>query len=358
MGLITIVKQQRKKWSKNDENIKNEENEKIKNIDLPNGVTLKGQKKKHKILPKFFSSIFKSKYNAAIEATHNKSNSIYEKLNKLDKLTNFKHSSSIHFSKIYESSEKKVKGSATKRLLQAFNPESTIQRDELYDSEKTVQANNITYLKYPELDSSDESQSTVGTVVSDSDYSSPTQVFLTRKTINLKGRNEDTAPVLTEYLAEIVRSRIPNLLQEATTWNLLYSMDQHGARLSTLYRLINDQGPCIIALKNSENEIFGAFTSEPFDPLNHGFFGTPECFLWKLNDYQFKKYPATHCNQYFMLADPTFIAMGGGNGNFGFFLDEDIQFGYSSNCETYNNEILTEENEFECYGCEIWGLEF
>jgi len=351
MGLITIVKQHRKKWSKSDDT--------IKNIDLPNGVTLK-QQKKHKFLPKFFSSIFKTKYNAAIEATNSKSNHICEKLNKLesnDKLVNFK-SNSIHFSGIYETQGKKERNSATSKLLQAFIPEGTNQHDDLYDSEKTVQANNITYLKYPESETSEEYQSTVGTVVSDSECSSPTQAFLTRKTINLKGRNECTLPVLTEYLAEIVRSRLPNLLQEATTWNLLYSMDQHGARLSTLYRMIKDQGPCVVALKNSENEIFGAFISEPFDPSNHGFFGTPECFLWKSNKYQFKKYSATHINQYFMLADPTFIAMGGGNGNFGFYLDEDIQFGYSSVCDTFNNEILTEENEFECYGCEIWGLEF
>ncbi|ORX76756.1 TLD-domain-containing protein, partial [Anaeromyces robustus] len=174
----------------------------------------------------------------------------------------------------------------------------------------------------------------------------------------LKGRKDDTLPVLTEYLAEIIRSRLPNLLQEAPTWNLLYSMDQHGARLSTLYRNIKDQGPCIVVLKNSENEVFGAFISEPFDPSNRGFFGTPECFLFKSNKYQFKKFSATGLNQYFMLADPSFIAMGGGNGNFGFYVDEDIQFGYTSVCDTFENEILTEDNEFECYGCEIWGLEY
>ncbi|KAG4086835.1 TLD-domain-containing protein [Neocallimastix lanati (nom. inval.)] len=352
MGLITIVKHQRKKWSKN-EDCKS-------NIDLPNGVTLKGQKKKRKILPNFFSSIFKSKYNAAIAATKKNNSDLCEKLNKLeinDEVVNIKPSSSIRFAGIYDTPEKKCKGSVTSKLLQVFDPEKTIQHDDLYDSEKTVQRNDITYLKFPESEISDEYESTVGTVVSD-ECSSPTQSYLTRKTIHLNGREESTLPVLTEYLAEIIRSRLPKLLQEATTWNLLYSMDQHGARLSTLYRLIKDQGPCVVVLKNSENEVFGAFISEPFDPSNHGFFGSPECFLWKSNNYQFKKFAATRNNQYFMLADPTFIAMGGGNGNFGFYLDEDIQFGYSSVCDTYNNEILTEDNEFECYGCEIWGLEF
>ncbi|KAG4090307.1 TLD-domain-containing protein [Neocallimastix lanati (nom. inval.)] len=352
MGLIAIVKHQKTKWSKNEN--------KIKDIDLPNGVTLKGQKKKHKFLPKFFSSIFKLRYNAAIEDTHKEKSNVCEKLNKLesnDTVVTIKSNCSIRFTGIYDESEKKCKGSATSKLLQAFDPERTIHHDDIYDSEKTVQANNITYLKFSKNEVSDEYESTVGTVVSDK-CNSPTQVFLTRKTINLKGRNDNTLPVLSEYLAEIIRSRLPNLLQEATTWNLLYSMDQHGARLSTLYRLIKDQGPCILILKNSSKEIFGAFISEPFDPINRGFFGTPECFLWKSNNYQFKKYSATHSNQYFMLAEPEFIAMGGGNGNFGFYLDEDIHFGYSSACDTYYNEVLTEDNEFECYGCEVWGFEF
>jgi hypothetical protein len=356
MGLITVVKQQKLKWSKT-KNIPDY----VENIDLPNGVTLKN-KKKHKLLPNFFSSIFKSKYSAAIEATHNKNSTICEKLNKLEnseKVVNFSQNgaNSIRFADVYN--PKKGKGSATSKLLQAFDSEETLRHEDIYDSEKTVQANNITYLKFPTSENCDEYESTIGTVVSDdSECSSPTQAFLTRKTINLKGRNDDTLPILTEYLAEIIRSRLPNLLQEATSWNLLYSMDQHGARLSTLYRLIEDQGPCVVVLKNSENEVFGAFITEPFNPSKKGFFGTPECFLWKANKYQFKKFDATNRNQYFMLADPTYIAMGGGNGNFGLYLDEDIQFGYSSVCDTFENELLTEDNEFECYGCEVWGFEY
>lgn len=355
MGLITVVKQHKKRWSKTKNN-----SDCVENIDLPNGVTLKN-KRKHKILPNFFSSIFKSKYNAAIEVTNSKKSTLCEKLNKLennDKVVNFSQdiTNFIHFSGVFNT--KKEKSNATSKLLHAFDPEETIQHEDVYDSEKTVQANNITYLKFPTSEFSDEYESTIGTVVSDNECSSPTQAFLTRKTINLKGRYDDTLPILTEYLAEIIRSRLPNLLQEATTWNLLYSMDQHGARLSTLYRLIENQGPCVVVLKNSENEVFGAFVSEPFNPSNKGFFGTPECFLWKANKYQFKKFDATNRNQYFMLADPTHIAMGGGNGNFGLYLDEDIQFGYSSVCDTFDNELLTEDNEFECYGCEIWGFEF
>jgi len=347
MGLITVIKQQKIKWSKTK---KDNVTDLTKVIDLPNGVTLRGQKKKHKFFPSFFSSIVKSKYNTAIATTNNNNSTLCEKLNKFESIDKI-----VKFAESKEISEKSF---TTSKLLNAFDSESTILNDDLYDSENTVQENNIPYLKYISGEVADEYESTVGTVVSEDECNSFTKVFLTRKNISLNGRKEDTIPVLTEYLAEIIRSRLPKLLQEATKWNLMYSLDQHGARLSTLYRLIEDQGPCVIVLKNSENEVFGAFVNEPFKPSNKGFFGSPECFLWKSSKYQFKKYAATNRNEYFMLADPTFIAMGGGNGNFGLYLDEDIHFGSTSACDTFENEALTENKEFEVYGCEVWGFEY
>jgi len=351
MGLISIVKQQKNKWSKS---INDFDSDLTTEIDLPNGVTLKRQKRKHNHFSHFISSIIKSKNNDAVEAINGKNINITKKLNKLDsnnKVVKFAENQEIS---IYE------KSFATNKLLKTFDSDSTIIHDDLYDSDNTVQG-NISYLKYLSSELSDEYESTVGTVgtvVSDNECDSLAKVFLNRKSLTLNGRRDNTLPVLTEYLAEVIRSRLPNLIQEATKWNLMYSMDQHGARLSTLYRLIENQGPCVIVLKNSKHEVFGAFISEPFK-LNHkGFFGTPECFLWKADKYQFKKFSATNLNQYFMLADPTFIAMGGGNGTFGFYLDEDIHYGYSSFCDTFENETLTENKEFEIYGCEIWGFEY
>jgi len=349
MGLISIIKQQKNKWSKS---ISDFDSDLTTEIDLPNGVTLNHQKKKHSHISNFIHSIIKSKYNDAIEETSSKNIALCEKLNKLennDKIVRFaeEKENSIH-----------QKSSATKKLY-TFDSDSTIVHDDLYDSDNTVQ-DDVSYLKYlsSEVSEYESTIGTIGTAVSDDDYDSLSKVFLNRKSVTLNGRKDNTLPVLTEYLAEIIRSRLPNLLQEANKWNLMYSMDQHGARLSTLYRMIENQGPCVIILKNSKHEVFGAFVSEPFKLDHKGFFGTPECFLWKADKYQFKIFNATNLNQYFMLADPTFIAMGGGNGNFGFYLDEDIHYGYSSFCDTYENETLTENKEFEIYGCEVWSFEY
>jgi len=290
-------------------------------IELPVGITLRSQeqqkKSHHKLLPKFFKSILKSK--------HNKSNKVNNK-----KVT----------------------------LKTAKFEDNTVQYDSVYDTEKTVGSNNFTYLRSKNNETIYDDQCTLHSDDSYDTCKDPFQAFLSRKNIDMIGRNKDTLPVLDINMAEIIRSRLPNLLQEATTWKLLYSMDQHGATLSTVFNRIRGQGPCIMALKSSDGEIFGAFLSEAFDPSKQRFYGTPECFLWKADQYQFKKFKATNLNQYFIFADVDFIAMGGSNGKFGFFLDEDIRYGYSTSCDTFENELLTNKSKFECYGCEFWGLEF
>ena len=292
-------------------NINNED------IELPTGITLRSQQQKkshHKLLPKFFKSILKSK--------HNKSKS-----------------------------NKKVS-------LNIAEPEKTIEYDTLYDTEKTVYGNNISFLNNNTNETIYDDQCTLRSEDSCDTCKDPFQAFLSRKNIKLIGRNNGTLPILDINLAEIIRSRLPNLLQEATTWKLLYSMDQHGATLTTLLNKIRGHGPCIMVLKSSDGEIFGAFLTEAFDTSKQEFYGTPECFLWKEDQYQFKKFEATNLNQYFIFADIDFIAMGGGDGEFGFYLDENIQYGYTSTCDTFENELLTKNRKFECYGCEFWGLEF
>jgi len=311
--------QQNNNYSKSNSKVNSSSNNnKGIDIDFPTGIKLRSQKKNHKFLPKLFNSILKSK--------HNKSNKVNNKTVKFD----------------------------------TTDSENTFNHNDSYDDEQTINNNNFSFLKSLNNEETFDDQCTLHSNDSfDNDNGKdPLQAFLSRKTVNMIGRNNDTAPVLDINLAEIIRSRLPNLLQEATTWKLLYSLDQHGSALSTLYNRIHGQGPCIMVLRSSDGEIFGAYLSEAFDPSHQRFFGTPECFLWKACQYQFKMFRATNLNQFFMLADPEFIAMGGGNSNFGFYLDENIQYGYSSTCDTFENEILTKNSKFECYGCEFWGIEF
>jgi len=179
--------------------------------------------------------------------------------------------------------------------------------------------------------------------------------------LKLEGRLESTIPILDNKMAEQIRTKIPSLYKEAIHWKLLFSIDQHGLSLKTLYSNIKHAGPCVMAITTENDEVFGAFTSEPFDPtISNRFYGSGLSFIWKLNDQKnIDFFQAINSNQYYMLADNHFIAMGGGNGKFGFYLNENLIDGYISPCMTYDYKSDIIENEkFECYGLEIWGFEF
>ncbi|KAK4511811.1 uncharacterized protein ATC70_003810 [Mucor velutinosus] len=179
--------------------------------------------------------------------------------------------------------------------------------------------------------------------------------------IHLIGRQFDIkTAVLTETIAEMVRPYIPRRYRIAQKWNLLYSLDQHGVSLATLYSCMKSfEGPCIMVIKDAQNQIFGSYLSHPFSSQSH-YYGTGECFLWKLNQQEpqpkIKVFPWTGKNDYMMLSDSNFIAIGGGDGKFGLWLNSELEKGHSSTCPTFDNEVLALQPEFQCMEMEVWGL--
>ncbi|KAJ1954262.1 oxidation resistance protein 1, partial [Linderina pennispora] len=53
-----------------------------------------------------------------------------------------------------------------------------------------------------------------------------------------------------------------------------------------------------------------------------------------------KQFKYTGDNEYFILCDPDFVAIGGGRGKFGMWFKSDFLHGYSARCPTFNNEPL------------------
>lgn len=61
---------------------------------------------------------------------------------------------------------------------------------------------------------------------------------------------------------------------------LTFSTENHGFSLSTIYRLMTDiDSPCLIVVKDTNNQIFGAMTSTNILQSDH-FYGTGESFLF------------------------------------------------------------------------------
>jgi len=101
--------------------------------------------------------------------------------------------------------------------------------------------------------------------------------------IDLVGRRESTTPILTAELAEQLRGSLPALSRLARSWSLLYSMDQHGVSLHTFYaRCAVRTSGTLIAIRDSEDHIFGAWLGEPIRISPGAYYGSGESFLWKI----------------------------------------------------------------------------
>ncbi|KAF9184366.1 oxidation resistance protein 1 [Haplosporangium sp. Z 767] len=100
-------------------------------------------------------------------------------------------------------------------------------------------------------------------------------------TLQLLDRNEDTDPVLDLEVAHQIRLELPRRLRNATKWNLIYSSDQHGISMTTLFHRCKDKGPMILAIKDTTDAVFGAYVTEEFKP-NLSYYGNGECFLWNV----------------------------------------------------------------------------
>ncbi|KAJ3482355.1 hypothetical protein NLI96_g7033 [Meripilus lineatus] len=187
-----------------------------------------------------------------------------------------------------------------------------------------------------------------------------------RKNVKLVGRKELTSVVLTTELAELIRPYFPALARLPRSWTLLYSLDQHGISLNTLYaRCTTHQGGTLIVLRDSGDAVFGAWMGEGIHPSKGAYFGSGESFLWKFwpKEKKVKVFKWTGRNDYIALCESDYVSFGGGDGNYGLYLDSTLTDGSSANCITFNNEPLCSAGPkqgdsvtFECVGLEVWGV--
>ncbi|KAI9271441.1 TLD-domain-containing protein [Sporodiniella umbellata] len=177
-------------------------------------------------------------------------------------------------------------------------------------------------------------------------------------TLHLSNRYPQTRPCLDIHLAQNLRMALPPRVAILSNWSLIYSLDQHGASQSTLYQQCKqNSGPCLLVIQDSQFETFGAYLTESFHN-DTGYYGTGECFLWKLDSQTEKAnvYPWTMKNDYLVYSDRSSLAVGGSR--FGLWIDSDLAHGYTEPSETFDNPPLTLKNSFECIGLEIWGFQY
>ncbi|XP_032808674.1 oxidation resistance protein 1-like isoform X2 [Petromyzon marinus] len=139
-------------------------------------------------------------------------------------------------------------------------------------------------------------------------------------------------------------------------WTLAYSTSKHGMSLKTLYRtMVGLDSPMLLVIKDTDRQIFGALSSDPFKVSDH-FYGTGETFLFTFNP-EYQCYKWTGDNLFFIKGDMDSLAIGGGSGQFGLWLDEDLYHGRSHFCKTFNNETLSKKEDFFIQEVEVWLFE-
>ncbi|XP_045511712.1 GTPase-activating protein skywalker isoform X4 [Colias croceus] len=156
---------------------------------------------------------------------------------------------------------------------------------------------------------------------------------------------------------------------------LLYTTEEHGCSLTTFYVRVEHHEPTLLMIKTCNNEVFGAYCSTRWFERNQkdergnrqAYFGTGETFLFSLQPVR-AKYPWVGCaleedgegkttygNSLFMAADNTMITIGGGDGQ-AIWMDENIRYGKTDRCSTFNNPPLCPSGDFEIRVLEVYGF--
>ncbi|XP_041973230.1 GTPase-activating protein skywalker isoform X5 [Aricia agestis] len=191
------------------------------------------------------------------------------------------------------------------------------------------------------------------------------------------------------YPIQSIRSQILDQTELFTLWSwlpvritmyqpvLLYTTEEHGCSLTTFYVRVEHHEPTLLMIKTCNNEVFGAYCSTRWFERNQkdergnrqAYFGTGETFLFRQPEVCSSlhplraKYPwvgcarddATHANSLFMAADNTMITIGGGEGQ-AIWMDENIRYGKTDRCSTFNNPPLCPSGDFEIRVLEVYGF--
>ncbi|XP_045535365.1 GTPase-activating protein skywalker isoform X6 [Papilio machaon] len=197
------------------------------------------------------------------------------------------------------------------------------------------------------------------------------------------------------YPIQTIKSQILDLSELFTLWSwlpvritmyqpvLLYTTEEHGCSLTTFYVRVEHHEPTLLMIKTCNNEVFGAYCSTRWFERNQkdergnrqAYFGTGETFLFSLYPER-AKYPwvgcsanavgagaegkgeehrVAHGSELFMAADSKMITIGGGDGQ-AIWMDENIRFGKTDRCSTFNNPPLCPSGDFEIRVLEVYGF--
>ncbi|CAH1707431.1 unnamed protein product [Chironomus riparius] len=199
----------------------------------------------------------------------------------------------------------------------------------------------------------------------------------------IRSRSTDNLPTSQSQINIQMMSHTLTIRELFTLWSwlpvritmyqpvLLYTTEEHGCSLTTFYIRTEQYEPTLLMIKTCNNEVFGAYCSSRWYERNlrddkgnrQAYFGTGESFLFSLYPER-AKYPwvgidsdknVDHSAELFMAADNKMLTIGGGDGQ-AIWMDENIRFGKSDKCKTFENPPLCPSGDFEIRVLEVYGF--
>ena len=78
-------------------------------------------------------------------------------------------------------------------------------------------------------------------------------------------------------MADALRPHLPALLRLPRAWTLLYSLEQHGISLHTLYaRCAAHAGGALVVVRDANDAVFGAWMGEGIRISKGAYYGSGE----------------------------------------------------------------------------------
>ncbi|KAL4308285.1 hypothetical protein GQ457_01G031290 [Hibiscus cannabinus] len=157
-------------------------------------------------------------------------------------------------------------------------------------------------------------------------------------------------------LYEFLMCSLPNIVK-GCQWMLLYSTLKHGISLRTLIRKSAElPGPCLLITGDKQGTVFGAMLECPLKPTpKRKYQGTNQTFVFTTKYGEPRLFRPTGANRYYYICMNDMLALGGG-GSFALSFDGDLLSGTSGPCETFGNQCLAGDENFELKNIELWGF--
>lgn len=214
-------------------------------------------------------------------------------------------------------------------------------------------------------------------------WPAPTPTRHTPALLHRSGDQPAETRLFSPFILQQMAASIPSRFA-MSDWRLLYSTLVHGISLNTLYLRTAGCGPCILAMREREGVVFGAFATEirPAS-LPPTFYGGGESFVFQVESLHNLPplpqedspppteacaiYRWTAANSYFVISAKDHLALGSG-GHFALWLDSELLHGSSGPSQTFANPCLSrrsnaasalggEVGEFVCDVLEVWGVD-